>query len=161
LYECVTNAPAFAGGDWLLMQTRILLAVPKLPEWVPRELAGVLDAMLAKDRARRPVDAGEVVALLDRLPGPPAPAPRTARPTPPPPLTLRPPPPACPPRAPVLGGPAPQAGPPNAFPPGPWGGGLQPLHDGAVVIKLAPSGDEPAFARAERCARALHELAPG
>jgi hypothetical protein len=50
--------------------------------------------------------------------------------------------------------------PPPGFAAEAFGGELQPLHDGALVIKVSAGDGESAIARADRCAQALHVLAP-
>jgi serine/threonine protein kinase len=68
LYECLAGVPAFAGGNWLVVQSRILLASPPPLRGVPPELATLVDQMLAKQPAARTVDCASVIATLDGLP---------------------------------------------------------------------------------------------
>jgi serine/threonine protein kinase len=75
LYECLAGVPAFAGGNWLLVQSRILLASPPPIHGLPPELTSLLDGMLAKQSGARTPDCGAVLAALDALP-PLAPSPR-------------------------------------------------------------------------------------
>ena len=80
LYECVTGHRAFAAANLQALLATIILSDPapaaSLCPRLPPPLADLIDRMLAKDPADRPIDAGAVLRELEALPAMPATAPR-------------------------------------------------------------------------------------
>ncbi len=67
LFECLTGRPAFAADNLMALLGKVLFEdAPRLRQRgpVPAELDELVERMLAKDIARRPVDAGALVTQL-------------------------------------------------------------------------------------------------
>ena len=162
LYEMLAGTPAFAGGNWLLVQSRILLATPPpLPAGTPPELVRLVDGLLAKEAQHRIADAATVVAALEALPPigqSPRRSPRGIRYE----GTMR--------EQPAWRFPAEAScyvvavldHPPDEIEQHvePFGAELIRVEDGALVIRVPAGPDEGASGRARQCAEALRELAP-
>ncbi|HEV8319989.1 MAG TPA: protein kinase [Myxococcota bacterium] len=71
LFECLTGRPPFLAEHAIAVLAKILLEEVPLPgqlvPGVPPALDTLVGSMLAKDAARRPADAGAVLAALDEL----------------------------------------------------------------------------------------------
>src|SRR5262249_44743858 len=73
LYEMLTGEPPYSAATEAEMIAQRLSASPKSLRWpaaVPPTVRAVVQRLLARDPARRPQSAGEVIQELDR--GPPA-----------------------------------------------------------------------------------------
>ncbi len=173
LYECLSGAVAFAGANWIAVQTKILLAQPAPIEGLPADLEAVVAAMLAKDPTRRPADAGAVVVALDAIRPPPVSPRRSQRHGPIMPTQRA---------APTWRFPADAKASPAAAAPAyepkcyvlalaedpppaleaflePYAGKLVRIDDGAFVVSFEPAPDlEPTVVRAAHCAFALRKM---
>jgi hypothetical protein len=71
LYALLTGQPPFAEGQPLTVMFQHINATPSAPRTIRRDVPPGLDhlvvELLAKDRARRPADAGHVIAALQAL----------------------------------------------------------------------------------------------
>ena len=71
LYECLTGRAAFSGEHLVALFVRLMIADPdplvELCPEAPPELEALLDRVLSKDPAARPVDAGALLLELEAL----------------------------------------------------------------------------------------------
>ncbi|EPX58117.1 serine/threonine protein kinase [Cystobacter fuscus DSM 2262] len=71
LYECLTGQPPFSAPHFAAVLAKILFADPvplrRLRPDLPSGLRGLVDRMLAKDLARRPADADQLLRLLAEM----------------------------------------------------------------------------------------------
>jgi serine/threonine protein kinase len=161
LYECLAGRPAFGTGNWLIVQSRILLATPPPLLDAPEQVAVIVDEMLAKEPAKRLESAAVVAERLAALPALGSTPRRHARGVRYD-ATLR--------EVPAWRFPAESEcyvvgivdNPPQEIEEriAPLGGVLARIDEGALVIRFAPTAGEPALARADQCAQLLRSLAP-